>query len=261
MKWWYLKRMCTSWLCPFKDGFIYTGIYAKPNDSHLYLPFSSSHPFHCKRAIPYWVALRIKRNCSTEEFLAKWSEEYKGYLKRQNYNPALFDAQFEKAFNIERSGLLKKRIKPDKKVIPLVLDYNPILKLPDIQKIVKKHAYLLWSSPELIGIFPPKSIFPAYRRTKNLKELLAPSKLSSDTVGNQNSEEAKGCFKCNKKCCNLCQHYLIQDTKFQSFASNRIYRINQLSCTSTNVIYLASCNLCRKQYVGSTSTEFKVRHP
>ena len=28
-----------------KDGFIYTDIYAKLTDSHLYLPFSSSHPF------------------------------------------------------------------------------------------------------------------------------------------------------------------------------------------------------------------------
>ena len=36
-----------------KDGFIYTDIYAKPTDSHLYLPFSSSHPFHCKQTIPY----------------------------------------------------------------------------------------------------------------------------------------------------------------------------------------------------------------
>jgi len=149
--------------------------------------------------------LRIKRNCFTEEFLVKRSKEYKGYLKRQNYNAALVDAQFEK----DRSELLKKRIKPDKKVIPLVLDYNPIL--PDIQKIIKKHAYLLLSSPELIGIFPPKSIFPAYRRTKNLKELLAPPKLSSNTVANQNSEDAKGCFKCNKKRCDLCEHYLIPD--------------------------------------------------
>ena len=28
-----------------QDGFIYTDIYAKLTDSHLYLPFSSSHPF------------------------------------------------------------------------------------------------------------------------------------------------------------------------------------------------------------------------
>ena len=94
-------------------------------------------------------------------------------------------------------------------MIPLVLDYNPIL--PDIQKIIKIHAYLFRSSPELIGIFPPKSIFPAYRRTKNLQELLAPSKLCSNIVGNQSSEKAKGCFKCNKKRCDLCQHYLIPD--------------------------------------------------
>ena len=153
-----------------QEGFIYTDIYAKPTDSHLYLPFSSSHPSHCKRAIPYGEALRIKRNCSTEESLVKRSEEYKGYLKRQNYNAVLVDAQFEKAFNIERSELLKKRIKPNKKVLPLVLDYNPLL--PDIQKIIKKHAHLLRSSPELVEIFPSKSIFPAYRRTKNLKNCL-----------------------------------------------------------------------------------------
>ena len=52
-----------------KDGLISTDIYSKPTDSHLYLPFSSSHPPHCKRAIPYGVALRIKRNCSTDDFL------------------------------------------------------------------------------------------------------------------------------------------------------------------------------------------------
>lgn len=84
----------------------------------------------------------------------------------QDYNAVLVGAQFEKAFNIERSELLKKRIKPNKKVLPLVPDYNP--QLPHIQKMIKKHAHLLRSSPELAEIFPRKSIFPAYRRTKNL---------------------------------------------------------------------------------------------
>ena len=50
----------------FRDGFISTDVYAKPTDSHLYLPFSSSHSIHCKRAVPFGIALRIKRNCSTE---------------------------------------------------------------------------------------------------------------------------------------------------------------------------------------------------
>ena len=51
-----------------RDGFIITDVYAKPTNSHLYLPFSSSHPSQCERAIPYGVALRIKHNCSTNKF-------------------------------------------------------------------------------------------------------------------------------------------------------------------------------------------------
>ena len=53
----------------FHDGFISTGVYAKPTDSHLYLPFLSSHPIHCKRADPFGAALTIKCNCSTGDFL------------------------------------------------------------------------------------------------------------------------------------------------------------------------------------------------
>jgi len=138
-----------------------------------------------------------------------------------------------------------------------VLDYNPIL--PDVQRVIKKHAHLLRSSPELLEIFPPKSVFPAYRRIKNLKEILAPSKFGGTGSVNHTRQETVGCFKCNKRC-DLCQKFLIQDTKFRSFATGRVYKINQqLSCTSKNVIYLAACDKCKKQYVGSTSTEFKVR--
>ena len=142
-----------------QDGFIITDIYAKPTDSHLYLPFSSSHPAHCKRAIPYGVALRVRRNCSTDEFFNQICDEYKGYFKFQGYHADLVDKQFDRAINIERSELLKKKVKPDKKVFPLVLDYNPIL--PDIQRVIQRHVHLLRSSPELLEIFPSKSIFPA----------------------------------------------------------------------------------------------------
>ena len=131
-----------------------------------------------------------------------------------------------------------------------MLDYNPIL--PDIQKVIKKHFYLLQSSPEVKEIFPSKSIFPAYRRTKNLKEMLAPSKFWVTSSRNQREE--------NSKKCDLCKNYLIQASKFQSSAAGRQYPIQQgLSRSSQNVIYLATCDKCKLQYVGSTSTEPKVR--
>ena len=68
-----------------------------------------------------------------------------------------------------------------------------------------------------------------------------------------------GCFKCSSRC-DLCKNFLIQDTKFKSSSTGRTYKIDQkLSCSSKNVVYLASCKKCHLQYVGSTSTEFKVR--
>ena len=124
-----------------KDGLIVTEIYSKPTDSHLYLPFSSSHSSHCKRAIPYGVALRIKPNCSNDDFLQTRCEEYKGYLKSQNYPADLVDKQFDKALKI-----LSKKVKANKNVFPLILDYNPIL--PDIQNIIRRHFHKLRSLPQ-----------------------------------------------------------------------------------------------------------------
>ncbi|WP_284128490.1 hypothetical protein, partial [Klebsiella pneumoniae] len=81
-----------------------------------------------------------------------------------------------------------------------------------------------------MDIFPSKSIFPAYRRTKNLKDILAPSKFRGDRRLDQAQKEMGGCFKCSARC-DLCQKFLIQDSKFESFATGRIYKINQrLTC-------------------------------
>ena len=148
-------------------------------------------------------------------------------------------------------------MKSNKKVFPLVLDYNPIL--PDIQSIIRKHVHLLRSSPQITESFPAKSVFPAYRRTKNLKEILAPSKFRPSSAANQTVNKG-GCFKCEKNRCDLCKNFLLQTSKFQSSATGRHYPIRQkLSCSSKNVIYLATCCKCNLQYVGSTSTEFKIR--
>ena len=122
-------------------------------------------------------------------------EEYKRYLKSQNYPANLVDKQLDKALEIPRSELLSKKVKTNKNVFPLVLDYNPIL--PDIQSIIRKDVHLLRSSPQITEIFPAKCVFPAYHRTKNLKEILAPFKFLPSSAANQTVNKG-GCFKCEK---------------------------------------------------------------
>ena len=51
---------------------IHTSIFYKETDTHNYLHFSSFHPDHCKRAIPYSQFLRLRRLCSDDDdFLVK----------------------------------------------------------------------------------------------------------------------------------------------------------------------------------------------
>ena len=47
---------------------------------------------------------------------------------------------------------------------------------------------------------------------------------------------------------------------FRSFSTGRSYKIKQeINCGTTNIVYLIFCKKCNVQYVGSASTEFKVR--
>ena len=41
-------------------GFLTTDLYTKPTDSKSYLHFSSDHPIHTKKAIPFGLGLRAK---------------------------------------------------------------------------------------------------------------------------------------------------------------------------------------------------------
>ena len=239
------------------DGFIRTDVYSKPTDSHLYLPPSSSHPKHIFKAIPYGVALRLKRNCSENEFFTKRCEEYSGYLVNQGYPMNLVNDQFSKASLIPRKDLLKQKVKASKGIFPFVTTFNP--NLPNLNHIIKKHLHLLESNPKLKEFFPKNSIIPSYRRSKNLKEILAPSKFEPRELQNNNSPEG-GCFKCDKSRCDLCKNYLAECKDFGSFITGKSYAIRpKLTCDSKNVIYLISCKKCRLQYIGSTTTEFKVR--
>ena len=54
------------------EVFLTIGNRYKETDTHNYLHFSSFHPDHCKRAIPYSQFLRLRRLCSDDDdFLVK----------------------------------------------------------------------------------------------------------------------------------------------------------------------------------------------
>ena len=191
------------------DGFIQTDIYSKPTDQHIYLLHNSAHPSHNK-AIPFGVATRVRRNCSTLERFEERSKEYQNYLVDRGYHHSKVKKQFDKAKATPREDLLTPKIRERKVIFSLVVNFNP--HLPNIGKIIKSYSHLLYDSPTLAQIFPKGSIIPSFRRAKNIKELLAGPKGSNY---NNNDNSATGCFKCNKKC-DLCKNFLKEDKIFYS---------------------------------------------
>ena len=75
--------------------------------------YYSVHPEHCKRAIVYSVALRLKRNCSNSNFLEKRNTQYKQYLVSQGYISNLGFEKFKELEQIPRSDLLKPKSNKD----------------------------------------------------------------------------------------------------------------------------------------------------
>ena len=89
--------------------------------------------------------------------------------------------------------------------------------------------------------------------------MLAPSRFKIAEEGQINHDN-NGCFKCDRKRCDLCQKFFVESKFFPSFRTGKKYTVHsRLSCDSKNIIYLASCRKCHLQYVGSTTTDFRIR--
>ena len=111
-----------------------------------------------------------------------------------------------------RTGKFSSKIKKEaKKLFPFVLTFNP--NLPNVGNRIRKHLWILQSNPKLKELFPLGSIIPSFRRSKNLKELLAPSRFKTAEEG-QTIQQSNGCFKCEGNRCDLCRNFFVESKSF-----------------------------------------------
>ena len=151
------------------NGIIETDLFTKPTDKHQHLFSSSCHPHHTKKAIPFSLALRLRRICSTDAKFKNRISELKTYLLARGYNNNFPEEQFLRAANISRTNALQIKPKASNDVVPFVVTYNPAL--PRISNILRKNFNILHSSNRCKGVFKQPS-FVAYRRSSNLPDPL-----------------------------------------------------------------------------------------
>ena len=91
-----------------------------------------------------------------------------------------------------------------------------------------------------------------FKRNKNLKELLTPSKYP-----NPKNSRPSSITSC--KNCDICKNYKVFNRTFKCIVTRKMYCIKgEINCQSTNIIYLIMCMKCLEQYVGP-AIKFKSR--
>ena len=186
-----------------KDGFIETDVSTKPTDKHQYLLLSSCHPYHTKRYIPYSLALRLRRICSSHDSYIQRTNELINYLTESWLRQSRSHDTNTSCLRRSRADELKDKPPTRTETTPSVITYNPTL--PNVAHIVHKHSHPLYSSESCRNVFINLPIL-AYRRSNNLSDILVRAQLPE--TDNCNNARATPCsFRCNSRNCTTCPFF------------------------------------------------------
>ena len=280
-----------------RNNKLHTDLYVKPTDKFQYLNFNSSHPYHQKASLPYGLALRIKRICSDPGDFKSHCDKLVVLLRKRGFKMGLIKDGIRKASLLNRDELLQPTTvrEKDERII-FSTTYNPMI--PDLKEKLYNLQPILHSSPKCRKLFPQPPII-AYRRNRNLNDLLVSRRLPSDTViypaaastnidktsniceecglsfstakgkvihytkmhkNVQNTPPAQtGFTRCGDKRCNTCKIGTF-GTTIPITSTNKTFTIKQaLTCKSSNIIYCVTCKKCLDQYIGETEQELHQR--
>ena len=119
-----------------ENNFIATDLYKKPTAKVQYLLPSSCHPLHVTKNIPFSLAYRILRICSSREKFLAHLEGLRQDLLSRFYHPKVIQDAYNKVLEIPREQALEKVKRSAANVREvLVVTFHP--SLPSITKQYK----------------------------------------------------------------------------------------------------------------------------
>ena len=223
------------------DTKIWMDLYHKPTDTQRCVEFSSCHPGHCKRNIPFSLARRIHVICENENEKKKHLLELQKNLLKQGYPKHLIFNALKRAADIPKEDLRKpKEIESDKNKIPFVSTYNPNNPnlFPEINAVLNTLI-----NNNVNGFNKDLKIIKAKRQGKNLKKILTKAEFSSKEIG---------VFKCGDKRCECCNHLLLKESHTFKNTGDTFVLKSRMSRDSSNLIYVIICPSCNEEYIGET---------
>ena len=194
-----------------------TDLFVKPTDTHQFKDPSSSHPYHCKKGIPYSQALRLNRICSDNESFDKRCNDLEGWLMERGYNGKMIMQQILRARKHSRKDLLKKeKTETSDPKLTFNMTYYPVFQ--NIRNTLQE-LHLLLAPDKEHKVFPDVPVL-GFRNGKSLKDYLV-------RATRPKANETGRCEPCGKKTCLVCNS--IRTTTFTTEACGEILKNSEWS--------------------------------
>lgn len=267
------------------DDVIRTTLYIKPTDRKQFLFFTSCHPSHIKRAIPFSQALRYRRIIDDDSMLKLELENLRSKFLKRGYPPRLLQESFDKASKIDRSSTLRYKTTGEKRAcfdkflngksfLPLIVTFHY-----GLHDSAFRRSFLdLWHTfcavdPYISSVFGNELPQIVFKRGKTIGNVVTGTRFRPylDNIDSENvrilasllNENATtypfGVAKCNRPRCLCCDHITVGSTFTDSSGKYVRYIEQNFDCCSSNIIYLIHCRKCNVRYVGQTARQLKER--
>ena len=229
---------------------IWLDIYYKPTNTHRCLPFSSTHPNHCKKNIPFTLAHRICTMAENTEAKMKHLENLKMKYQYQ-YPKQLTEFRINKALSIPLQELRIPKAISDDNSLPFITNYNP--NNPNVYEMIDKSVECLKRNK--VDSFENLRAIKSKRQAPNPKKILTKAEFCQKQVG---------VFKCLDKRCECCTSLLLGSSyTFKNVDKTFNFKAH-FSCDSSNLLYIVICPRCGEEYtsetgVGKTKLRDRVR--
>lgn len=160
-----------------------TKVFFKPTDNHQLLHCASFHPKHTQRGVLKSQITRFKRLSSTKTDFDSACSTLFAALKNRGYSKRLLRKCKQEIWNMDKPIKRDPKSGDKKQLLPIIIKYTPLC-----TKISRTWRHIISLSPK----FKDFQIVAAYKKNRNLREILAPSKLkntSSPTRDNDNPHD------------------------------------------------------------------------
>ena len=148
---------------------IYTTLYEKPTDTHLYLHYTSSHHDPCKSKGLYGQYLRLRRICTKVEDFRYNSKRLTEFYIKRGYPIKSLTKHFNRANKYKQDDLLDIKPRETTEIPVMVTNYNP--QNPDIRNLIMCN-WNIRSNSQDCGHLSPKPPILGYKRLPNLRDLM-----------------------------------------------------------------------------------------